>query len=834
MKRNIMKDYCQDDAGKTAVLQGNIAFAVGCVRSGIHCVDGYPGTPSTEVIDRGLSQVQDMIKVGWSVNEAVAVATAFGNTLSGDDAVVTMKIPGLFQAGDVFTSASFFKEKRGTLVYYVATDFTPSSTQHMIDPRNLFMNCMLPVFEPRNHQEMHEAANIAVEIGRQFNTQVIILANGGLCHSEGLVSLQEQNQRDPVKMPEDLRDFNVLPNMSRKNYDVVLTDRMPAMVEMVENSPLNEWIKGSGKKGVITYSINTAFVKEVRDMYQEDYDILSLAFTNPLPLDLIKRFSDSIEGDLYVIEDGYRYVQSEVERLGFEVIGKGRYSKITEWTPALIAEKMGLDVNQRSVTAAPLKRPPMICPGCPYHLFANAVAAKKKAGGLKAVFGDIGCNALLYFMDAMDTGLAMGASDANRQGYVISRPEMASKCISIIGDSTECHSGMDGTRNGVFKNIPGIKVVLDNYWTAMTGGQPSPTSPKNLAGEEINFDLQKAIEGNGTKVLTVSAYDRKGIKKALKDAQKAAKNGEFITLIVQGECIKKVPNSKKKVRVSIDVEKCEQCDFCLMCPGIEKGTDDYPQFTNLCNGCGGEQPSCLQMCPYQAMTVIDEDSSTAEKKPKVEFSSPPPLESASAEPLDLPERLTIAIRGVGGQGTLFFGRVMTELAFLAGYDKNNIVKGETHGMAQMGGPVISTFSCGKVHSPVLFPGSADALIAMENSEILRPGFLELLRPNGTILLSNTRIAPVGVSMDDYPQSAVIEKETDGFNVVQVDALNEAIKIGDLSGRIANVVLMGALSKLSPFDQFPESLWMEAISKVSPSPAIWAANYNAFQAGRKLA
>ena len=113
MSSNDMKIMCTDEAGKELVLQGNIAFAVGCVRSGIHSADGYPGTPSTEVIDRGLSQVQDMINVGWSVNEAVAAGVGFGHTLAGADVVVTMKIPGLFQSGDIFTSASFFHDKRG-------------------------------------------------------------------------------------------------------------------------------------------------------------------------------------------------------------------------------------------------------------------------------------------------------------------------------------------------------------------------------------------------------------------------------------------------------------------------------------------------------------------------------------------------------------------------------------------------------------------------------------------------------------------------------------------------------------------------------------------------
>ena len=183
MKTNKIRALCFAEAGQTEVLQGNIAFAVGCVRAGIHAAEGYPGTPSTEVIDRGLSHVQDVVTVGWSVNEAVAVATGFGHTLAGRDVVVTMKIPGLFQAGDVFTSSAFYHQPRGALIYFIATDFTPSSTQHLVDPHSLFKGCGLPVFEPTNHQEMMDAAAIAVKVGRSFNTPVIILASGVLCHS---------------------------------------------------------------------------------------------------------------------------------------------------------------------------------------------------------------------------------------------------------------------------------------------------------------------------------------------------------------------------------------------------------------------------------------------------------------------------------------------------------------------------------------------------------------------------------------------------------------------------------------------------------------------------
>ena len=233
---NKIKTLCTAEAGKFEVLQGNIAFAAGVVRAGIPSADGYPGTPSSEVIDRGLSQVQDMIKVGWSVNEAVASGVGVGHSLAGDDCVVTMKIPGLFQAADVFSSSALFTKPRGALVYYVASDFTPSSTQHTIDPRYFLKSCFVPVFEPRDHQELHESSHIAAEIGRNFNTPVVILPSGVLCHSEGLVRLMEPKTREAVEMPESLREFNSLPFMARINYDKVLDERMPALAEMVESS----------------------------------------------------------------------------------------------------------------------------------------------------------------------------------------------------------------------------------------------------------------------------------------------------------------------------------------------------------------------------------------------------------------------------------------------------------------------------------------------------------------------------------------------------------------------------------------------------------------------
>ena len=829
---NPIKQLCLAPSGQAEVLQGNIAFAIGCVRSGIHCADGYPGTPSSEVIDRGLSLVQDMIQVGWSVNEAVAAAVGHGHTLAGRDCVVTMKIPGLFQAADVFTSGALFVQERGGLIYYVGSDFVPSSTQHTIDPRYLFKSCFIPVFEPRNYQELHEAAGIAVEIARNYKTQIVIMPSGVLCHSEGLIRLMPTQQREPVKMPDSLRSFNVLPGLARKNYDRVMAERMPALMEMVEKSPLNRWHKGAGKIGVMTCGICDLYVREVQNTLGQDLDILSLAFTHPLPMGLIREFCNSIEGDVFVFEDGYRYLQEAIEQAGLKVNGKEPCSAVTEWTPALIAEKLGLALPYKTCRVSPVARPPVICAGCPYRLFANEVALLKKKKQIDVVFGDIGCNSLLYFMNALDTCLAMGASEGERIGYVFSRPEKAGRCLSVIGDSTECHTGMDATRNAVYRNMPGVKVVLDNAWTGMTGGQPSPTSPVNLAGEPMRFDLPTSLEAHGANVAVVGAYDKKGIRKALKTALAEAEQGVYTTLVVrEGTCLQKIPASSQRVRA--DPDACKKCGACLICPGLELGPDEVPFVNNLCTGCGGHTPACAQMCPTGILKTVD--LKDLERLSAPELPEPPQeIELPDLSKIDFPARLALAIRGVGGQGNLFFGRVLTQLAFLAGYSEKNIVKGETHGMAQMGGPVISTFGCGEVVSPVLLPGTADCLIVMEKSEALRPGFLEMLKAGGTILLANTKIVPFGLPEDEYPTDAQIKEVLGPYRVIEVDVLGQALELGDPTGRIANVVMMGVLSSVSPFDVFPSELWLNALKRINSQPAIWAANWAAFNAGRDYA
>ncbi|MGD2085668.1 MAG: 2-oxoacid:acceptor oxidoreductase family protein [Candidatus Aminicenantes bacterium] len=244
------------------------------------------------------------------------------------------------------------------------------------------------------------------------------------------------------------------------------------------------------------------------------------------------------------------------------------------------------------------------------------------------------------------------------------------------------------------------------------------------------------------------------------------------------------------------------------------------------------------------------------KELTLELPKPEELKPVTLEEKALPESLRVAIRGVGGQGNLFFGRVLSEMALRTPYATAHIVKGDTHGMAQLGGPVISTFACGKVHSPISAPNSADVLVVMEISEVLRPGFLDLLRPGGTIIMNTFKVVPAAVKAEDYPALDDIKEMLDDYfasggqgdsfrenrppgppakafdYLITIDANEIAASIGDKTGRSANAVVLGLLSTIEPFNAIPLENWVSALMAVSRKDLEKSLNYKALKAGRE--
>jgi indolepyruvate ferredoxin oxidoreductase beta subunit len=190
------------------------------------------------------------------------------------------------------------------------------------------------------------------------------------------------------------------------------------------------------------------------------------------------------------------------------------------------------------------------------------------------------------------------------------------------------------------------------------------------------------------------------------------------------------------------------------------------------------------------------------------------------------KRINFLVVGVGGQGALLASNVLAEVGVQAGFD---VKKAEVHGMSQRGGSVNSHVRWGeKVSSPVIGRGEADLLIALEKLEALR--YLSMLRPGGTVMVGEFKIAPLSVSSGDdhYPDDQEIKdllgQVTQDLHFIPTLTLAK----GAGSARAHNVVLLGALSAL--IDEVPAEVWLRVIEERVPKKTI-AINRRAFEAGR---
>lgn len=189
------------------------------------------------------------------------------------------------------------------------------------------------------------------------------------------------------------------------------------------------------------------------------------------------------------------------------------------------------------------------------------------------------------------------------------------------------------------------------------------------------------------------------------------------------------------------------------------------------------------------------------------------------------ETKNIMIVGVGGQGTLLTSRILGGITVEAGYD---VKLSEVHGMAQRGGSVVTYVRYGeKVAEPIVEEGRADVLIAFERLEALR--YAHFLKKDGVIIVNDQRIDPMPVvtGVAKYPDG-IIEKLSKKYRVVSVDAMDEAIKMGN--SRVFNVIILGIAAKNM---DFPKEQWIEVIKKTVPPKTI-DINVAAFEKGYELA
>ena len=188
----------------------------------------------------------------------------------------------------------------------------------------------------------------------------------------------------------------------------------------------------------------------------------------------------------------------------------------------------------------------------------------------------------------------------------------------------------------------------------------------------------------------------------------------------------------------------------------------------------------------------------------------------------------IVIVGVGGQGTLLASRILGHIAIASGLDAK---VSEVHGMSQRGGSVITHVRIAeegeKVYSPLVEQKGADVVLAFERLEALRA--MPYLKEGGKMVMNDQQILPMPVILGSMPYPAdALYRLQHGSDLIAIDALGIAEKCG--TGKAANIVLLGVLSKLMPFSK---EVWLDAI-RACVKPAFLDINLRAFEEGRALA
>lgn len=603
-----------EDIMSNRLLMGNEAMAFGAIKAGVNVVSGYPGTPSTEVLETIAKNNPGDIYVEWSVNEKVAMEVAAGASYAGSRSLVTMKQVGLNVASDPLMSLSYIGVKGG-MVVLVADDPGPFSSQTEQDTRHYAKFANLPVFDPSSPEEAYEMIQAAFELSEKVKKPVFLRPTTRVCHSCSTVNVSEE--RLIHKAEGFVKDINwvIFPALSYKKH-VQIEKLQKEISIMFDDSEYNSvTILGDNKavkKGIAASGVAYAYIKEVLSETKADVKLFKVGTPYPLPNKLALGFMEGLNEVLVmeeldpVIEEGLLEI-SGANKINTVIKGKktghmpfaGEYSY--EIVKAAFLKFMGKEEDSASENPDSIKapelpiRPPVLCAGCPHR--ASFYAVKKAMSGKKAVFtGDIGCYTLgnAKPLDMVDTCLCMGAGITIAQGLKHSENDVSH--IAFIGDSTFFHTGIPGVINAVYNETDITVVILDNSTTAMTGHQPHPGTGKtmmNTVSEKV--DIYNLVKACGVKF--VEKADPLDFDKAVDIIKRAVDFKGTSVVIFQSPCIA-LFKPEKKYMIN---EKCISCKKCINeigCPAItvsEKGKVIIEPST--CYGCG----LCEKVCPVSAI-----------------------------------------------------------------------------------------------------------------------------------------------------------------------------------------------------------------------------------------
>ena len=631
------------------LLMGNEALGLGAIHAGVNFVSGYPGTPSTEVLETVAKHNDGSIHVEWSTNEKAALEAAAGAAYAGARALVTMKQVGLNVASDPLMTLSYIGVEGG-LVIVVADDPGPISSQTEQDTRNFAQFAKVPIFDPASPGEAYGMIQDAFELSERHHTPVIVRPTTRVSHACGTVKTRggvadcgadfenptlddddaSWGRHVPGGFVKDTRRWVVFPRTSFLNHGKVekraaaIADELssgyrPNRIEIggLSHAEAMRAFKDRGEQrfasGIACGGISYHYVMEALEMFDLELPVLKIGTPYPFPAKLATEFLEAVD-EVLCVEELDPVIERELDFLcGYEFLpstihGKldGYFGYAGEQSVEAICDVLAefttlphppIGASARDEIARPElpPRPPVLCAGCPHR--ASFYAVKRAVGKRKAVFcGDIGCYTLgnAAPLDMVDTCLCMGGGITVAQGIHAVEPDTLT--FGFVGDSTFFASGITGVVNAVYNQHDMIVCILDNSTTAMTGQQPHPGTGRTMMGTDVEpLSIPRILEALDVDYAIVDPLDHELATQVVRDA--IDKTG-VRAVIFKSPCIYLAP--PQHAAVEIDYDACVDCRSCIRhlgCPALVVEDGHVAVDESLCYGCG----LCCNICPMDAL-----------------------------------------------------------------------------------------------------------------------------------------------------------------------------------------------------------------------------------------
>jgi indolepyruvate ferredoxin oxidoreductase alpha subunit len=580
---------------------GNEAIAYGAARAGAGFACGYPGTPSTEIIETAAEI--DGLHAQWCINEKVALETAVGASLAGVRSLVTMKHVGLNVAADPFMTLSLTGVNAG-LVIVSADDPGMHSSQNEQDNRAYAKFGRVPMLEPSDSQEAYDFLAEAFAHSEEFDTPVLLRTTTRLSHGRGRVLPRVPIDLEPRDYERDSGKYVMIPAHARARNRVVL-ERLEKLRARSEESSLNVLEAGSADLGIIASGIAYTYCREA---FPQAW-FLKLGMSHPLPYKKVASLYQHVSR-VAVVEELDPFIEDQVRALNLPVIGKQAIPADGELDQEIVFNALEPFLLRRpprrrrvqlpappKISAPPPPaalpvRPPVLCPGCSHRSVYTALRRHKLV-----YMGDIGCYTLgaLPPVVALDTCLCMGASIGMMAGF--NRALGRKAAVGVIGDSTFFHSGITALIDALYNQAEGLVMVLDNGTTAMTGHQGHPGTGLHAQGTHgAPAEIQRLCEGIGVRCETVDANDYTALERSIRDEIDMPGLGVVVAL---APCVLAVRDVRGAILV--DEDRCNLCGVCLKlgCPALVPGETSI-SIAASCTGCA----LCVEVCRRGALSFV--------------------------------------------------------------------------------------------------------------------------------------------------------------------------------------------------------------------------------------